>query len=58
MKIYIIFKCNNIYEIYKKRNKKKALKEVNKLNDEYNMMNNYYITDYERIYELKEYKIK
>ena len=41
MKVYIIFKYNNVYEIYK--NKKKALKRTEELNDEYNMMYNYYI---------------
>lgn len=55
MKIYIIFKNNLIYYIYKK--KKKAQKKVKELNDEYNMMCNYYITDYKWLYKLKEYKI-
>lgn len=56
MKVYIIFKHDKIYEIYKR--KKKALKKTEELNDEYNMMYNYYIHQYKSIYEMRKYKVK
>ena len=54
MKVYAIYYDETIHCIHKSKKKCKAM--VEDLNNKYNAFN-YYITDYETKYKMKEYEV-